>query len=59
MAQLRLIVPLNHPAGVTVIIEVLSVVAPEVTVIDEPLIMKLAGTTVTGACQMRQDRWTN
>jgi hypothetical protein len=49
MAQVRLIVPLNQPAGVTVIVEVFPVVAPEATVIIVPLIVKLAGTTVTGA----------
>ena len=48
-AQLRLIVPLNEAAGVTVIVAVFPVIAPEVTVIDVPLIVKLAGTTVTGA----------
>jgi hypothetical protein len=32
-----------------VIVEVFPVVAPEVTVIEVPVIVKLAGTTVTGA----------
>jgi hypothetical protein len=43
IAQLRAIGPVNPPAGVKVIVEVLAVVAPGATVTAVPVTLKLGG----------------
>lgn len=55
IAAVRVTLPVNPPVGVTVMVEVLPVVAPGSTVTDEPMTVKLTFATVAVTVKFTAD----